>query len=44
MKARGKPLDKTDQAWYQDNRELVDLKTSFTEAEDAVVNAWLGKK
>ena len=44
MKAKGKPLDKADQAWYQDNREMVDLKTSFTEAEDAVVNAWLGKK
>ena len=44
LKAKGKPLDKTDQEWYRDNRELVDLKTSFTEAEDAVVNAWLGKK
>ena len=44
LRAKGKRLDKTDQEWYRDNRELVDLKTSFTEAEDAVVNAWLGKK
>ena len=44
LRAKGKPLDKADQQWYQENRELVDLKTSFTEAEDAVINAWLGKK
>lgn len=38
------PLDKTDQQLYRENRELVDLKTNFTAAEDAVINAWLGKK
>ena len=44
LKAKGKPLDKTDQQLYRENRELVDLKTNFTAAEDAVINAWLGKK
>lgn len=44
LKAKGKPLDKADQEWYRENRELVDLKTSITEAENAVLNMWLGKK
>lgn len=44
LKAKGKPLDKADREWYQNNRELVDIKTPFTEAENAVIDAWLGKK
>ena len=44
LKAKGKPLDKMDREWYRDNRELVDLKTYYTEAENAVLNTWLGKK
>lgn len=44
QKAKGKPLDKADQEWYREHRELVDIKTPITEAEEAVMNLWLGKK
>lgn len=39
--ARGKPLDKSDQAWYRQNHHLVDLKQSYTERETAVLSQWL---
>lgn len=32
-KAKGKPLDKADKEWYKQNRHLVDLKTTYTQAE-----------
>lgn len=34
MKAKGKPLDKTDQEWYRSNRQLVDMKQAYTEEEE----------
>lgn len=43
LKARGKTLDKTDQEWYRRNRDLVDLKITITEAEQSVMDVWLGK-
>ena len=42
-KARGKKLDKWEQEFYQNNRALVDLKTKYTDEENDVLNAWLGK-
>ena len=39
-KARGKPLDKSDQEWYRKNRHLVDFKRKYTEAEDAEAKKW----
>lgn len=42
-KAKGKPLDKQDREFYRQNRELVDLKTTYTSAESEVLNLWLGK-
>lgn len=42
-KARGKALDKTDAEWYRKNRSLVDLKTTYTQQDDDVLSAWLGK-
>lgn len=42
QKARGKPLDKADREWYRQNRQLVDLKTTYTEQEDAVLKQWMG--
>ena len=33
-KARGKPLDKTEQDWYRKNRNLVDLKTKYTQEDE----------
>lgn len=32
-RAKGKPLDKADKEWYNQNRHLVDLKTTYTQAE-----------
>lgn len=40
-KARGKALDKTDQEWYNRNRQLVDFKRKYTEQENAVLDKWL---
>lgn len=33
MKAKGKPLDKFDQEWYQNNSHLVDIKQEYAEEE-----------
>lgn len=39
-KARGKPLDKQDREFYRRNRDLIDLKTTYTEAEQDLLAAW----
>lgn len=44
LRAKGRPLDKADSDWYRENRALVDLKTTYSEAEDAVMDIWIGKK
>lgn len=41
-KAKGKKLDKSDQEWYRNNRQIVDLKTAYTEQENNVLKQWLG--
>lgn len=43
-KAHGKPLDKSDREWYAKNRDLVDIKTNYTEPEDEVLAAWTGRR
>jgi hypothetical protein len=40
QKAKGQPLDKFDAKWYREHRELVDLKTTYSEAEEEVLKAW----
>ena len=40
-RARGKPLDKTDQEFYRRNRHLVDLKAKYTAQDDAAFDPWL---
>ena len=40
-KARGKALDKVDREFYRRNRDLIDMKTKTTEAEDAILNSWI---
>lgn len=40
--ARGKSLDKQDREWYRRNRRLVDLKTSYTSAEQDLLKEWCG--
>lgn len=42
LKAKGKPLDKADREWYQQNRKLVDLKTTYTEQENELLKQWGG--
>lgn len=41
MKARGKKLDKADMEFYRHNQDLIDLKTTYTEHEESVLNSWL---
>lgn len=38
--ARGKPLDKSEKEWLRRNRDLVDFKRKYTEAEDKLVERW----
>lgn len=40
--SRGKALDKSDREWYRQNRHLVDMKTKYTEEEDAILEQWGG--
>lgn len=44
LKARGKALDKEDKKFYRRNREAIDIKTRYTEAEDAFISAWTSGK
>lgn len=39
-KAKGQKLDKDDMKWYRENRELVDLKTHYSQAEQALLKEW----
>lgn len=38
--ARGKSLDKSEQEFYRKNRDLVDLKSKYTPADDALLKQW----
>lgn len=42
-KAKGK-MDKADRDWYRKNREIVDLKTQYTEKENDLIALWTGQK
>lgn len=42
MKSKGKPLDKSDQAWYRENRKLVDMKANITGRENEILKQWGG--
>lgn len=39
-KARGKSLDKQEREFYRRNRDIVDLKTTYSEAENELFAAW----
>ena len=39
-KAHGKPLDKQEREFYRKNRDMIDLKVTYTEAEKDVLAAW----
>lgn len=40
LKAKGKPLDKVDREFYRENRELIDLKTQYTDDERKTLDLW----
>ena len=42
-KARGKKLDPSEQEFYRRNRDLVDIKVQYTEAEEDLLKQWTGK-
>lgn len=39
--ARGKKLDKSEREWYSRNRDLVDFKTKYTQADDDLLKQWI---
>lgn len=41
-KATGKKLDKSDQEWYRKNHDIVDIKTTYTDAETEFLKQWGG--
>lgn len=41
-KLRGNKLDASDQEWYRRNRDIVDLKTKYTSAEEELFKKWGG--
>ena len=41
-KAKGKKLDKSEQEFYRKNRDLVDIKRHYSEAENDLVKMWTG--
>lgn len=39
--AQGKKLEKHEKEWYNQNRELVDIKKKYTAAEDEFLRQWI---
>lgn len=39
-KASGKKLEKAEQEWYRQNRQLVDFKQTYTETESEILKEW----
>lgn len=42
-KVKGKKLDKSEQEFYRKNRDIIDIKTHYSEAENDLVKLWTGK-
>ena len=42
LKHRGKKMDAADKEWYMRNRDLVDLKTKYTSADEEMLKKWGG--
>ena len=40
LKAQGRLKDKADREWYRENRELVDFKVVYTDAEKDILAEW----
>ena len=43
-KAKGKPLDRSDKEFYRQNRDLVDFKNRYTDADKALEQMWTSGK
>ena len=43
LKARGKALDKSDREFYRRNRDVIDIKTRYSDAENELLSAWTGE-
>lgn len=41
-RAEGKKLDKTDAEWYRKNKDIVDLRGKYSEAENDLLRIWGG--
>ncbi len=41
LKAKGKLKDKADREFYSKNREVVDLKVRYSEAEESIIQRWI---
>lgn len=39
-KARGEKLDKQEEKWYRQNRDIVDIKNEYTAVEEELLEAW----
>lgn len=44
LKAKGKPLDKSDREFYRRNKDVVDIPKKVSKEEADTLSAWLGKK
>ena len=42
-KRKGKKLSDWEREFYNSNREKIDFKTNYTDAEDQLLDLWLGK-
>ena len=40
QKSRGKALDNADAEFYRRNRDIVDLKTAYTQSDNEAFGAW----
>lgn len=40
-KARCKPLSKEEKEWYRRNRDIVDIKGKYSDAENAIISQWI---
>lgn len=43
-RAKGKPLDKSDREFYRKNKDIIDIKKKYTQAENDLVDLWTGGK
>jgi hypothetical protein len=41
LKAKGKRLDKADQEFYRENRNMIKLKAKYTEADNDIISQWV---